>query len=1437
MAKESALEAKRASELEAERVKAELVEAERVEAEFVEAERVEEERVEAERVEAARAEAERVEAELVEAERVEAERVEAERIEAERVEEHTVSLKVDKRAHDGAASVSSVTISPPVNDSTLFKHLARAKIISFLGRQPMAYKTSIVLEVNMTKEGATHEKFVTKTVGDSQIELLSRMRSADGEGNLFLQSFYSGSLRKNSWTHIDKSTVIADKYDEMWAAIDAAIDVFLERGSGWVLEDCVRLRILCHKVIAFAQLGSSYLALPSALKNKHACVNVQNTDNDCFAYAVLSALLCDDPRVRASNTRATVYREHMNALIFEKSGDKINMPFDVKDAPKFEAWNSQPISILGVDISDMAQGMQYYRDHLEIEYMSQLPSAKPVIWLIRIYNEDNSHYVWLKKPNALLRMSSAVNPCTRCLRSFKRVTTLTKHKLEKNCLEASTTLKLLPMEDEHYTCFTKKKPPIPFRIYMDGESMLPKSNVQRGTGTQVDSEHVYTHIGLLFVSDYPDLISNEYKTFTGLTCVVDALQWCDAKAGECCTILGREEPLRMTAEDEMNFRDAMQCHICSGILGDYRVRDHDHVKGIYRGAAHNACNLKYTFKKAKRSKKKKCTEVNDDQKSMRTTFRLPVIAHNMKGYDSHFIMQFAGATKLKMGNPIAQTLDKYMTFSIGRCKFIDSMQFLNSSLEKLADNLRTGGEDKFKLFNEGFKGSSDELLSDMRRKGVFPYEWYDSADKLRLQLPSRDAFSSKLCDEECTTEDYERAQRVYREAKCSDFGDYLQQYLKVDVLLLADVFESFRATWYADHTLDPLNYITLPGLSWDSMLKKLKVDSVLLRLKADSGSADDIDAYCAFPNAIECFQVGQLEMLEFVAGSKTEPSMIRGGVSSIMHRFAEANNPYLGTSEQFNAYKADCGHGTVEYKEACKKYGWDPSKPANYIMYWDANNLYGWAMSQYLPIGEYAWVEHLEGKWHRALFNSDGYGSADELTARFTPTYIYSIGNEDSIGYILEVDGYWPDELHDKLNAFPLGPDNVHFEPSPTTARLMESLGVKGDKLPKLTPSLAPKSKYKVHYRALQQMIERGFVLTRVHRVLSFRQYPILKTYIDFNTAKRASAKNDFEKDLYKLANNSIYGKTAENVENHIIVKFARGAKRALYYAGQKRTDAFRIFSNELTAYQQRRSVVMYNRPMIMGAGILDIARTLVYDFHYGHVMKRYPDAKLLFTDTDSLCYQISTSDIYEDMLADRALFDMSDYSPSFTTLSGLSVRDTTNKKAIGKMKDEQAGICNDETCTRCRGPTPLPHAVRAFAGLRSKMYACDLVSSDDTALTKKTAKGVKKGYVEKHLKFNNYKAALFGSGEDLRQHATFSSIRSVNHQVATIEQTKVSLCAIDTKRYVLEDNVHTLAHGHWRIKAMQGFATKVIETLEPVSGEGRVRTTEAKSNQMKICL
>lgn len=288
------------------------------------------------------------------------------------------------------------------------------------------------------------------------------------------------------------------------------------------------------------------------------------------------------------------------------------------------------------------------------------------------------------------------------------------------------------------------------------------------------------------------------------------------------------------------------------------------------------------------------------------------------------------------------------------------------------------------------------------------------------------------------------------------------------------------------------------------------------------------------------------------------------------------------------------------------------------------------------------------------------------------------------------------------------------------------------------------------------------------------------------------------KKDLYKLANNAIYGKTNENVENHITVKFAANPSRAMHFAGQPRTTGFRVFSSGLTAYKLQRTQVKYNRPIIIGAAILDISRTLVYDFHYSYVLPKYgSNARLLFTDTDSLCYHITTPDVYEDMRQSSSHFDMAGYDPRFQTLAEGTVFNKQNKKVIGKMKDEQAEPCSKEECERCRGPTPLPHAIEAFAGCRAKMYACKIVDGS----AKMTAKGVKRGHVKRHLKFENYKQALFGSTRaELQQTATFSAIRSFDHQVATVQLTKTSLCAVDTKRYVLPDNNHTLAFGHWRI-------------------------------------
>ena len=209
----------------------------------------------------------------------------------------------------------------------------------------------------------------------------------------------------------------------------------------------------------------------------------------------------------------------------------------------------------------------------------------------------------------------------------------------------------------------------------------------------------------------------------------------------------------------------------------------------------------------------------------------------------------------------------------------------------------------------------------------------------------------------------------------------------------------------------------------------------------------------------------------------------------------------------------------------------------------------------------------------------------------------------------------------------------------------------------------------------------------------------------------------------------------------------------------------FRWIGNGLAVVHMRKTSVMYNRPLAVGVAILDISKTFMYDFHYNVMKKRYGEAaELLFTDTDSLAYSIQTRDVYADMREQLDLYDTSEY-PSDHPCHSLK-----NKKVVLKMKDEFNG-----------------EPIREYWGLRSKMY-CIVAGTG----IKATAKGIKKSEGKK-LTAQAYAAALAGE----TSMTSFSAIRSRDHNLLTLDITKVGLCAFDDKRYVLEDNIHTLAHGH----------------------------------------
>ncbi|XP_033761561.1 uncharacterized protein LOC117343328 [Pecten maximus] len=258
----------------------------------------------------------------------------------------------------------------------------------------------------------------------------------------------------------------------------------------------------------------------------------------------------------------------------------------------------------------------------------------------------------------------------------------------------------------------------------------------------------------------------------------------------------------------------------------------------------------------------------------------------------------------------------------------------------------------------------------------------------------------------------------------------------------------------------------------------------------------------------------------------------------------------------------------------------------------------------------------------------------------------------------------------------------------------------------KLVPNLRNKEKYVVNYRNLKQYLSLGMKLTKVHRVLTFEQAPWLKTYIDYNTEKRKQSRNNFEKDFYRLINNSVFGKTMENLRKRMDVNLVNSEKKAMKLSCKPTFEEFRIFSDDLVGVHMLKAKLFLNRPIYVGFSILDISKILMYDFHYNYIKQKFgSNARLLFTDTDSLAYTIQTDDFYQHMLEDSDLFDTSEFRNDNPLYS------IKNKKVLGKMKDE----------THCDG-------IHAFVGFKSKMYAYTYNTMEDIGGTEVITHQIKEG-------------------------------------------------------------------------------------------------------------
>ncbi|XP_067942840.1 uncharacterized protein [Watersipora subatra] len=940
-----------------------------------------------------------------------------------------------------------------------------------------------------------------------------------------------------------------------------------------------------------------------------------------------------------------------------------------------------------------------------------------VVDIMQISEGEKQHYCWIKNMSRLLSAQKknhkkAVHICYNCMNLRRTKEALINH--QKWCLENDSLAIRFPnaadkIKFKNYNHSMR----VPFAIYGDFESYLRRvhscdpSPDESYTNTQQHHKpmgfdfQIVTSIGekhdkIIYLAKNDDEVENIGEVFVREVEKEVKKLYANHKFKKPLSEIERNK-------HKQEYEEATHCHICKKELSGDKVLDHCHLTGNYRGAAHNKCNLDYRIPKF-----------------------YPIFFHNLSGYDAHHFVKSLGVDPGKL-NCIPINEEKYISFSkkilvdeylspdhkcelkrklldafnyrinprlpnwnekakryiegvvkeledlvdenkhykfwstlngiiksgksiasqkeivkelqqdlsdndedykfwsnvievmsgdreveesenfwsyleeeledivlkfkeennvrvYRELRFLDSYRFMSDSLDNLAGNLRPEDRKQLKRY------FSDEKLQLVSRKGVFPYEDFDDLSKLdATELPPKEAFWSELSMKHISDEDYEHAKKVWNEFGIKTFREYLQLYLETDVLHLADVFERFRDICMEIYDLDPACYYTAASLSWDAMLKTtgLEFDPIT-----------DPDKLLFFERCV------------------------RGGVSMITKRHAKANNKYM------------------------KDY--DESEPDSFIIYLDANNLYGDAMSRLLPVGDFKWM-------------------TDE-----------QLKNWQSMPCMLEVDLEYPKGLHDLHNDYPFCPERKTIN------------GVQ-----KLVPTLENKEHYVIHYSLLKQALEHGLILKKVHRGITFRESDALAKYIDKNTKLRAAAKNNFEIAFFKLMNNVIFGKTMENIRNRSNIKLVSTEDKARELIAQPNYETRTTFNEHLTAVHMKATNLYFDKPMYLGAAILDISKTVMYDFHYNYIKPKYGNrAQLLFTDTDSLMYHIHTKDFYEDIKADvRERFDTSNYPKDHP--SGIETG--VNKKVIGKFKDEAGG-----------------KQITDFVGLRPKLYSYILDGCDD---------------------------------------------------------------------------------------------------------------------------
>lgn len=670
-----------------------------------------------------------------------------------------------------------------------------------------------------------------------------------------------------------------------------AYDCFMKEGSGWTLN---RVEFSEISVYAFPmRVGGggkkqrSSFSLPKNFRgfNRKNLVSFAPTkDGRCFLYCIL-ARLYPPKKSKINDPRHYIVTGKINRL----NTEGLSFPTPLSEISLFEGRNNLIINVIGLK----GDGTHYFL------YKSPRQSGEQVNLLLH-----RRHYHLIKCWTPFFKSKSNTRylceECGKlCLPSL-----MMKKKQCLNCMEPPVSQLVFPSKGtkQKFNGFSKTVLS-PFVLYCDLETALSPTKEESEGKTKKLKEHKPIAIGLMRICQNEGFSHNAPVIHVGEDCIErfyeSLIQELDFIEN---TLTKINYPLDMGVEDEKNFRASQECYVC-GLKFEKtskKCRDHDHLKekANYRGAICNPCNLSRTDSRLK----------------------TPLFFHNGGRFDVHFILQKMHKLHLPNStNVIAKTGENFMCLELFDKRLIikDSFNHLSSSLAALVEQLKMGG--KGLKITSRFLKEDKEKIELMTRKGVFPYSMVDGLKILEetTQLPSKDLFYDTLREKSISEEDYYHARRVWNLLKCRNLKEYMIHYLATDITLLADVMENYRKFFHSKFGLDPTHYLSLPGLSYDCMLRFTKCEIEL---------------------------VSNIETYSFIKRS------LRGGVSMIPHRWARANNPLMGR----NFY--------------------DPTQPTTYLIYVDCNSLYSSVMTKALPFRNLRWIKKTR-EW--VLQKTENYRAED----------------------------------------------------------------------------------------------------------------------------------------------------------------------------------------------------------------------------------------------------------------------------------------------------------------------------------------------------------------------------------------------------------------------------------------------------------------------------